>query len=272
MQCPYCHTVIGDGSKFCTECGAKLSSTDPKDDRRRDAAKVAANSGLVIGAAARQARMKAPYDQNELISTRSYNAIIVGVLLWGLLINALLCAYAVDFVESIDPIVFLIVYLVCAFAGIRMAGKSRNPLISFIGYNLVVIPFGLTITILVNAYGGISSAIVRDAFVYTILISLGMMSMVMISPDLFSKLGGALLGCLIGLLICEIFLLIFRFNQVVTDWIAAWLFSLYIGYDIYRSQQFPKTVDNAVDSALDIYLDIANLFIRLLSIMGRRRD
>ena len=59
---------------------------------------------------------------------------------------------------------------------------------------------------------------------------------------------------------------------MVTDWIAAGLFSLYIGFDLYRSQQFPKTLDNAVDCALDIYLDIANLFIRLLRVMSRRRN
>ena len=75
---------------------------------------------------------------------------------------------------------------------------------------------------------------------------------------------------LIGLIFCEIILLIFHVDQIVTDWIAAGLFSLYIGYDIYRSQQFPKTLDNAVDSALDIYMDIANLFIRLLDILGRK--
>ena len=78
------------------------------------------------------------------------------------------------------------------------------------------------------------------------------------------------LGVLIGLVICEVILLILGFSQEISDWIAAGLFSLYIGYDVWRSQQFPKTVDNAVDSALDIYLDIANLFIRILSIMGRR--
>jgi FtsH-binding integral membrane protein len=63
-------------------------------------------------------------------------------------------------------------------------------------------------------------------------------------------------------------------DQAVTCWIAAALFSLYIGYDIYRSQNYPKTLDNAVDSALDIYMDMANLFIRLLQILGnsRRRD
>ena len=51
---------------------------------------------------------------------------------------------------------------------------------------------------------------------------------------------------------------------------VAALFSLYIGYDFYRSQQFAKTVDNAVDCALDIYLDIVNLFLALLRIFGNR--
>lgn len=272
LQCPYCHAEISDRSKFCTECGASLAGVSNRTEQQRSAAGMAASSGMVLGAAARQARMSAPFDQNALISDRAYNAILVGVLLWGLLVNALLCAFAADFAANMNPIVFLIVYFVCAFAGIRMAAKSTNPFISFLGYNLVVIPFGLTIAILVSAYGGIGSDVVRDAFVYTLIISLGMMAVVMIAPDLFAKLGGALLGCLVGLVLCELVLLIFRVNQVVTDWIAAALFSLYIGYDIYRSQQFPKTVDNAVDSALDIYLDIANLFIRLLEIMGRRKD
>ena len=79
------------------------------------------------------------------------------------------------------------------------------------------------------------------------------------------------MGCLVGLILCEIVLLILGVDQRVSDWLAAGLFSLYIGYDVYRSQQFVKTVDNAVDSALDIYLDIANLFIRLLEILGRRK-
>ena len=92
------------------------------------------------------------------------------------------------------------------------------------------------------------------------------------SPAPKGGAAGALLGVLGGLVLCEIALLIFRVRQDVTDWIAAGLFSLYIGYDIYRAQQFPKTVDNAVDSALDIYMDIANLFLRLLSIMGKKKD
>lgn len=270
MKCPYCNADIKKDDAYCPECGTKLPETGRAQQQNMAAA--AAGSGLVLGAAARKARLEAIVDPNALIGERAYNGIIAVVLLWGLFVNVLLCTYAGGFVDSMNPIVLLIGYLVCAFAGIFIAGKSSNPAVSFIGYNLVVVPFGLMITVLVNEYGGIESAVVRDAFFYTLLITLGMTAVVMIAPNLFAKLGGALFGCLIGLIICEVFLLIFRVNQVVTDWIAAGLFSLYIGYDIYRSQQFPKTVDNAVDSALDIYLDIANLFIRLLSILGRRKN
>ena len=91
-------------------------------------------------------------------------------------------------------------------------------------------------------------------------------------PNLFQKLGGALLGVLFGLVLCEIVLLILGRDQIITAWVAAALFSLYIGFDVYRSQQFPKTVDNAVDCALDIYMDIANLFLRILQILGKRKD
>jgi FtsH-binding integral membrane protein len=113
---------------------------------------------------------------------------------------------------------------------------------------------------------------VADAFLYTLVISLGMAGMALAFPNLFQKLGGALLGVLFGLVLCEIVLLILGRDQIITAWVAAALFSLYIGFDVYRSQQFPKTVDNAVDCALDIYMDIANLFLRILQILGKRKD
>ena len=265
--CPNCHAQNEDNSRFCTECGTRL---DDESKLNREDAMLASDAVFASGAQLRQARLEAYVSPDKIISTRAYNAIIAGVLLWGLLVNVLLCTFAYGFVMSFNPIVFLILYLVCCFAGIHIAAKSQKPGISFLGYNLVVVPFGLMIAVFVQDYGGIGAAVVRDAFVYTMLITFGMTAVAMIAPSFFDKIGGALLGCLIGLLICELVLLLFRVNQYVTDWIAAGLFSLYIGYDIHRSQQFPKTVDNAVDSALDMYLDIANLFIRLLSILGRK--
>ena len=50
------------------------------------------------------------------------------------------------------------------------------------------------------------------------------------------------------------------------------IFALYIGYDWVKAQQYVHTLDNAVDSALDIYMDIINLFLRVLMILGRNND
>ena len=267
--CPYCNAKIKGSPKFCTECGARLPE-DSGSSLNHESALLATDAVFASGAQLRQARLAAAVSPDEIISSRAYNGVIAGILLWGLLINVLLCTYAYRFVMQISPVLFMLLYLVCCFAGIRIAARSNNPGISFLGYNMVVVPFGLMIAVFVQDYGGIGAAVVRDAFVYTMLITLGMTAVVIIAPSLFEKLGGALFGCLLGLFLCEIVLLIFRVDQYVTDWLLAGLFSMYIGYDIHRAQQFPKTVDNAVDSALDIYLDIANLFIRLLSILGRR--
>ena len=45
----------------------------------------------------------------------------------------------------------------------------------------------------------------------------------------------------------------------------------YIGFDWSRANSIPKTLDNAVDSAASLYMDIINLFLRILRIMGRRQ-
>ena len=278
MICPHCGFQTDGTSGYCPRCGKPLQAgpnrSAANDNRQAgaQAAKKTAATGLLLGAAARARRLQEAVEEGELIGARTYNAVMMGVLLWGILVNYLLCRYVGNVYRYIEPIPFLILYVVFAFAGIIISGKSQKPAVSFLGYNMVVVPFGLVISTMVEAYGGIDSAIVTYAFLYTLFIALGMTAAVVAFPGVFSKLGGALGGVLIGVILCELLLLIFRVEQSVTDWVAAGLFCLYIGYDVYRSQQFPKTVDNAVDCALDIYLDIANLFVRLLQILAKKDD
>lgn len=271
MRCPYCGSANDDSVKFCINCGADLRNVRRGADSAQTL-QLAANTGAVMGKKARMMRLEADYTGETIISDRMYNLILAGTVLWGILVNIVMCLTLGDVMAYINPIVFYILYFVLCFAGIRIASKSHNPWISFLGYNMIVVPFGLILSVTVQYYLRIDPAIVTNAFFYTALICVGMIGAVMAFPDFFAKLGGMLLGCLIGMLICEIILLILRVNQNITDWICAGMFSLYIGFDIYRSQQFAKTVDNAVDCALDIYLDIANLFVRLLSILSRRKD
>ena len=265
MRCPNCHANLRNESQLCPNCGTYVRYEGLS-------AETAAGSALALGKKARLARLEADYTGAEFLSARAYNAVIIGVLLYGIIVNVILCFAVGDVYRYINPALFLVLYFVCAIAGTIITARSSNPWVSFLGYNLVVVPLGLTISTLVEAYGGIGSGIVTTAFLYTGLITFGMLGASMAFPELFEKIGGALLACLIGLVLCELVLLLFRVPQYVTDWFAAGLFSLYIGYDIYRSQQFAKTLDNAVDCALDIYLDVANLFIRILSILARSKS
>lgn len=56
------------------------------------------------------------------------------------------------------------------------------------------------------------------------------------------------------------------------DWLGILLFSAYIIYDFNRAQEIPKTIANAIECGVSVFLDIANLFIRLLSLFGQSND
>lgn len=218
----------------------------------------------------REERLRASYAEANILSDRVYNIALGGVVFYGVFLNYLMCLIFGDMLEGINPIVFLIGYFVSCIAGIMMSSKSSNPAISFLGYNLVVIPIGMVLSSVVTAYG-LDSALVRDAFLYTLLITGCMIALSIVQPQLFASLGKVLFASLIGLLIAELIVLLLGVDQVITSWIGAGLFSVYIGYDFYRSQQFAKTLDNAVDCALDIYLDIINLFLDILRILSKKK-
>ena len=46
------------------------------------------------------------------------------------------------------------------------------------------------------------------------------------------------------------------------------LFSAYVVYDLNRAMSIPYSMKNAIDAAVEVYLDLINLFIRLLSLLG----
>lgn len=219
----------------------------------------------------REERLNKFYEDSSIISERAYNMILGGTVLEGLVVNLILCSTVKNVYEYIDPLSFLIMYFVLCILGTLIAYKSDNPIISFIGYNMVVVPVGLVVSMAVQAYGGTDSIIVTRAVLFTAIITAAMIGASVVNPEFFSKIGGILFAGLFGLLICGFIAMFISFDDTIISLVAAGLFSLYIGYDFYRSQMYEKTVDNAVDCALDIYLDIINLFLRILRILGRSR-
>jgi len=270
MKCPNCQTENSSGATHCSACGASLTVND----QLGAGVKAVSGGSIALGKKNREARIKEAVDPSAIVSARAYNGVIVAVLLWGLLVNYLLCWKVGSYTNifpTMSPIVFIIGYVVVAIIGVIMTNKAKSAAVAFLGYNLVVIPFGLVISTLVESYVTKGQTdVVTLAFLYTMLIAVAILATVIVFPQLFEKIGKALGAVLIGVILCEVILLIFGVRQTWTSWVASALFSFYLGYDIYRSQQYPKTIRNALASALDIYMDLANIFIRLLEILGKK--
>lgn len=221
----------------------------------------------------KEARLHAHSDAN-ILSARTYNLALGGAVLYGLWVNVLMYFVFGDAALQLNPIVFIIGYFACAITGIVISAKSNNPAISFLGYNLVVVPVGLVVGIVVKSYVKNGDAsLVFQAIVLTVVITSAMIALSIMFPEFFSKLGGLLFGALLGLIIAELLsLFLFPWAQNAFAWIGAVIFTLYIGYDYWKAQEYPKTLDNAVDSAVDIYLDIINLFLKILQILGNSKS
>ena len=196
------------------------------------------------------------------LSNKQYNIVIGLILLWGFAVNAIMCTFFPHVFATWNPTTILIGYFVVAIAGICMSEFSDNPILSFIGYNLVVLPVGVVLSISLQDY--LISTIV-ETFILTTLITLLMIVISSIKPEIFESMGTTLFICLSGVIVIELIMIITGFGTPQWwDWLVALLFCGYIGYDWSKAQQERKTLDNAVDSAVGLYLDIINLFIRLL--------
>lgn len=219
-----------------------------------------------------QNRKKARMNGVDSITPSAYNLLIGGVLLYGFIANALVVWIGNDFFTSLASdhyILFIIGYFVLCTVGTIITARSTKPAVSFLGYNLVVLPIGALLAIMLPAFyiTDILLAIIATGAVTTAMTILGATY-----PRFFAKLGRTLfLSLFLGLLV-ELIALLFGYSGNIFNWLFVVIFSLYIGYDWQKAQMYPKTADNAVDSALDLYLDIINLFIRLLKIISKNRD
>lgn len=195
------------------------------------------------------------------LTSKQYNLAIGVILLWGFAINVIMCTFFQDVFVTWNPVAVIIGYFIVAIIGICMSIFSDNTIISFIGYNLVILPVGVVLSISLEDYY-VSS--VLYAFIQAALITLLMIVIATIKPEIFESMGRTLFICLTGAIVIEFIMIFVGVNPRWWDWIVALIFCGYIGYDWTEAQKKRKTLDNAVDSAMDLYLDIINLFVRLL--------
>ncbi len=198
----------------------------------------------------------------------TYNLVIGLVLLWGFAVNILMALALTRYIVSMNYIVTLILYFALSLGGMFIVFKSNQPAVSFLGFTLLSIGMGLVLTYFLTMYDGRS---IYTAFVMTGIITLVMIAASMIFPSFFLSIGRALGIALIAAIVVEVVGgLLLHLNLSIMDYVVVLIFAGYIGYDWAKAQQYPKVLDNAIDSAADIYVDIINIFIRILSIIGKK--
>ena len=210
-------------------------------------------------------------DGDSVISERAYNLIIGGMLLWGFLCNWLIVTFWSDGIMRYaynggTGVIFLL-YIVFAILGVILVNRP-NAVAGFIGYNLIVVPIGVLLCI---ALDGVDAQIISTAALFTGLITLVYLILGTVFPGFFLSIGRTLLGGLGILLIGSLITAIFGIDDYLLCWLGAGLFGLFIGFDWARCNVCACTLDNAVDAAANLYLDIINLFLRIVRILNESK-
>ena len=203
------------------------------------------------------------------VTERSYNLTIGLTLLWGVLINVVMSVFFTYQILSLNYLLVLAVYFVGTIGCSILVHKSDSPAVSFAGFTGMAVSMGLLLTFYVTVFTAHS---VSYAFIATALVTVIMVILSMLYPAFFQNLGRTLFISLLACIIIQVAgAFLFRLPMSIIDYAVALIFCGYIGLDWCRAQRYPKTLDNAIDCAADIYLDVVNLFIRILAITGKRR-
>lgn len=204
------------------------------------------------------------------LTENTYNLTIGAVLVWGFLIDFVIAKLLTPYIMSVHPGIVILVYFAICFAGTSLVFRSRKPAVSFAGFTILAAGMGWILTFFLVSY---TASTIYSAFLMTGIVTVVMMLAGMFFPSFFLSIGRTLSLSLIACIVVELVgALIFRLPLDFIDYIVVLIFAGYIGFDWAKAQAYPLTLDNAIDSAADIYVDIINIFIRILNIMGKKKD
>ena len=88
----------------------------------------------------------------------------------------------------IEAIVLYGLYLLISIIGIVMLTRYKAVLVKFVGYNMIVIPCGITLSTIISDYAG-RSDLVLQALIITTMITFCMITLSCIFPKFFVGIG-----------------------------------------------------------------------------------
>lgn len=200
------------------------------------------------------------------ISDSMYHLIIGLTLMWGFGVNLLiLLTVPVEAIKAIPGFVLIAGYFILCIAGQSIYNNSDDPKMSFLGYNMIVVPVGIIIAPYVAAF---DPSIAVESFLQMTLITGVMMMLGVAYPKFFEKTIGVAAVILLALIISQL-VSIFVLGGSLGLWYnyaIIGLMSIFIGYHWGKGVNKTRTVDNAIDTGADVYLPMVNIFLSLFGI------
>ncbi len=219
------------------------------------------------------ASSKAIWDKEgrDVLSVRSYAFALGLALSWAVFLVALGARTSLNW--QYGPGLVLLTFII-SIAGIFIFTKSDKPVVSLIGVSILSFFMGLSIGPVI-AYYAVDTVV--NALALTLFVTFGMAILGVLLPNVIMRFAGVLFVGLLVLLVGYFgasILLLFGIHASLTalDWLGVFIFSLYIWFDWARAMKLPKTLDNAIDVSGALIVDIVNLFLTLLRIVGRSRN
>ena len=170
---------------------------------------------------------------------------------------------------------FMLVCMLVSIGGGALAHANDDPGVSVLGGAICAGAMGLMVGPFVALFtaGSVVQAFVLAAGVVLVTGFIGALL-----PKDLSAWGAPLFGLLLGAIVIQfsgIILSALGLNLQlafgILDWAVLILFCAIMVYDLNMARRLNKTLNNAIDVAVNVFLNFANIFIRILSIMGKRR-
>ncbi len=209
------------------------------------------------------------------ISPRLYNLIIAGLIFLGFCVMSL----GVNIVStpaflmwmSRNVLLYMLGSIVGTIAGIVLmssAVKRQSVARSLVGFALFICTFGLMLSMVLMNY---SLPTINTAFLATAGITAVFGALGLAFPQVFQRIAGVLSISLLALIVVQFVMMFLGVDQTWLDIAVIVVFCGFIGYDMYVATTVAPTVPNAVFMACNLFLDIVNVFIRLLNIVNDNR-
>lgn len=223
----------------------------------------------------RAAKVWADRGNTHELSASAFNLIVTVTTCYGLTVFAI--ASAVTYRMSLRSVLngwILLGFLAGAFAGC-IASSLADPLLSCVG-----------LTMMAGSLGGISGPVfgqyhstsMMEIASATVVATLCFGAAGVVYPRSLENWGGLLCTGLFGMLAVQLTgMLLPRGSaphealRLAIDWSGLALFSAYILYDFNRARYVNRNTRNAVKIGVSVFLDMINVFVELLDLLGKSR-